>query len=123
LFHPAASPQQEAGARAYMRSALARRGLSNLRWGLRSNGTLRFAAGFPMQAHPGTPESAALAFLGDYSDLFGNPQPPHFEVASVKTVGDYTLVRLQESVDGIPVYGKDLVVTLDSQNAVKLVSA
>ncbi|PWU02750.1 MAG: hypothetical protein C5B51_20345 [Terriglobia bacterium] len=122
LSQPATTGQQEASARAYVRTALARRGLSNVSWALRRNGTLRFAAGFPIETHPGEPEAAALAFLGEYADLFSGPQL-HFEVASVKTVGDYSLVRLQQAVEGVPVYGKDLVFTLDQQNAVRLVSA
>ncbi len=91
-------------------------------WNFRPDGTLRVAHNLASRAYPGDPESAAHAFLRDYPEVFGS-QPPDFEVSRVRPVAGFTLVRMQQTVEGIPVHGRDLVLMLDSNNAVRSASA
>lgn len=74
---------------------------------------------------PGTvaPPTIAQAFLGEYRDLLklDDPQAETRIASSVTGVGGLTHVRLQQAFQGVPVWGKELLVHLDSSNGVYLV--
>ena len=123
LRNPAPIARPEASASVKVRSLLRGNGQQEPAFSYRRYGTLRFAAGFRSPSYGGTAESAALAFLREYAEVFGPAQRPDFEVSRVRAIGQHTVVRLRQMVDGIPVHGKDLVLTLDSQNAVEAISA
>lgn len=89
----------------------------------RPDGSLQSAVGFTSQPYFGEAQAAARSFLRDYGSLFAADVPPEFEITRVRKIGAHTVVRLEQTAEGIPVHGKDLVLLLDSMHAVKSVSA
>lgn len=90
---------------------------------LRQDGTLRYAAGFAEATGAATPESAAQAFVRGHAGLFGSEPSPWLEVRKVQRIGDYSVVRLEQVVDGVPVHGHEAVLVLDQSNSIRIVSA
>jgi len=68
-------------------------------------------------AYTATPETAARAFLSDYGEIFGiSPQVDELDfMRSQSASGGRSFVRFQQLYRGIPVFGGELIVQLDSK--------
>ncbi len=80
------------------------------------------ASGFLAQTG-GTPEDAARAFLLAYGAAFGVTDRQVLVLKGAPSLGDVGAVRFERTIDGLPVFGGDLVVGVDSLRRVFLVNA
>jgi Zn-dependent metalloprotease len=87
------------------------------------------AADAPLRATPGAPQvsdpaTAAAGFVNRYGQGFGLKPGEHAQVSHVFAVpgGDH-VVRLQQTVGGVPVLGGDLTVSLNGQGEVVTATA
>ena len=80
------------------------------------------ASGFLAQTG-GTPEDAARAFLLAYGAAFGVTDRQVLVLKGAPSLGDVGGVRFERTIDGLPVFGGDLVVGVDSLRRVFLVNA
>ncbi len=80
------------------------------------------ASGFLAQTG-GTPEDAARAFLWAYGAAFGVTDRQVLVLKGAPSLGDVGAVRFERTIDGLPVFGGDLVVGVDSLRRVFLVNA
>jgi Zn-dependent metalloprotease len=82
-----------------------------------AGGLLTHASGFEARGVGDTPQAAAAAFLKQYGDDFG---------LGARQVlvprGGSTAVRFERQIDGMPVFGGDLVVGIGAGNSVILVN-
>lgn len=73
-------------------------------------------SGFISRPYDGSPADVAAAFLGDLAPAFG------FDAQELRVIGQETIagvaaVRLEQRVDGAPVFGRTTVVTVEAGRA------
>ena len=83
-----------------------------------SNGRLTHASSFEARGLGETPEAAATAFLNQYGEAFGISPRQKLVVR-----GGGTAVHLERQIDGLPIFGGDLVVGIGAGNSVILVNS
>lgn len=82
-----------------------------------AHGRLTHASGFEATGLGETPQAAATAFLSRYGEAFGiSPQQ------QLVFHDGGTAVRVERQVDGLPVFGGDLVVGIGKGNSIILVN-
>jgi Zn-dependent metalloprotease len=79
---------------------------------VRANGSLRSASNFESRFYGGEPEEAARSFVQENPNIFGGPLPPVLRVRGLRSIAGHTAVRLQQTVDDIPVLGREVVLTI-----------
>lgn len=70
-------------------------------------------SGFASRPYAGGPEAAARSFLGELAPLFGFDASELVPIEQ-ETLGGVTSVRLEQRIDGAPVLGRTVVVTVDA---------
>jgi len=81
------------------------------------------ASGFAVETGARTPEESARAFLGKYGAAFGVGERQSLEIIGAHRAGEIGPVRFSRRIDGLPIFGGDLVVGVDASNRVFLVNA
>jgi Zn-dependent metalloprotease len=82
-----------------------------------SKGRLTRASNFEARGLGDTPQAAAAAFLAEYGDAFGiSPQQ------KLVLRGGGTAVHFERQIDGLPIFGADVVVGIGAGNSVILVN-
>ncbi len=81
------------------------------------------ASGFSLDTGAPRPEDAARAFLATHGASFGVTARQALVLAGTPAAGRPGAVRFERTIDGLPVFGGDLVVGVDAQNRVLLVNA
>jgi hypothetical protein len=83
-----------------------------------SHGRVTHASSFEARGLGDTPQAAALAFLNRYGEAFGlSPQQ------KLVVRGGGTAVHVERQIDGLPIFGGDLVVGTGAGNSVILVNS
>ncbi|MBS2024617.1 MAG: hypothetical protein JST92_19620, partial [Deltaproteobacteria bacterium] len=80
------------------------------------------ASGFTAQMKSRDPESAAREFIGAYAGAFGVTGRQTLSLIHATPQGTVGPVRFQRRIDGLPVFGRDLIVGVDAQSRVFLVN-
>ena len=74
------------------------------------DGQLVHASGFTADTGAQEPEDAARAFLTAYGDAFGITERQTLVVKGAPAAGEVGAVQFERNIDGLPVFGGDLVV-------------
>jgi bacillolysin len=87
-----------------------------------SGGRLTHASGFQARGLGETAEAAARAFLGRYGTAFGVGPRQVLVLDGVPAAGQPGAVRFTRTIDGLPLFGGDVVVGVDAERSVMLVN-
>src|SRR5437868_14493956 len=85
--------------------------------------SLAHASGFSFETSARTPQEAARAFLRRHGEAFGVTPQHSLRLAIAPPAGNAGAVRFHRLIDGLPIFGGDVVIGVDAKNRVFLVNS
>jgi uncharacterized protein (TIGR03382 family) len=84
---------------------------------------LLHASGFLADTEASQPEDAARSFLSTHGPAFGITKRQALVSKGTPAIGEVGAVHFERTIDGLPIFGGDLVVGVDAQSRVFIVNA
>lgn len=91
---------------------------------LEKNGLIRYRYNLKIDAYSGSPETIARAYLQDWSEQYGfDKDLKTLQTERISRTPGGTHIRFEQTVDGVPVFGSRVTVSLNQWDEITFVSS